>query len=159
MNAQPPLRSCKIVVVLATCLSCATAQAGDISVTNAYVRMVPQGVPTTAAFMTLRNTGATDRKLLRVDSAAAKTVELHNHINDNGVMKMRRVREIEIKARGQAELKPGSYHVMMIDLRQVLQDGEKVPLTLSFDDGSSAKVEATVKRPDANTPRTDAKGR
>ena len=152
MNAQMSLRSCNIAVLLVACLSGTAVQAGDISVTGAYVRMVPQGVPTTAAFMTLRNAGTTDRKLLRVDSPAAKTVELHNHINDNGVMKMRQVREIEIKAKGQAELKPGSYHVMMIDLRQVLKDGEKVPLTLSFDDGSSEKVEAAVKNPVPQTP-------
>jgi copper(I)-binding protein len=144
--------SSRMAILLAASLASAAALAGDISVADAYVRMVPQGVPTTAAFMTLRNAGTTDRKLLRVDSSAAKTVELHNHINDNGVMKMRQVREIEIKAKGQAELKPGSYHVMMIDLKQVLQEGEKVPLTLSFDDGSSEKVEAIVKNPVPQTP-------
>ena len=128
--------------------------AGDISVIDPYVRLVPQGVPTTAAFMTLKNTGTADRKLMRVDSSAAKDVELHNHINDNGVMKMRPVREIEIKARGLTELKPGSYHVMMFDLRQTLREGEKVQLTLSFDDGSSEKVEALVRNPAALTPAT-----
>ncbi|MFA7293684.1 MAG: copper chaperone PCu(A)C [Rhodocyclaceae bacterium] len=145
-----------MAILLAASLASAAALAGDISVADAYVRMVPQGVPTTAAFMTLRNAGTTDRKLLRVDSSAAKTVELHNHINDNGVMKMRQVREIEIKAKGQAELKPGSYHVMMIDLKQVLQEGGKVPLTLSFDDGSNEKIEAIVRMPTARplTPGT-----
>jgi copper(I)-binding protein len=147
-------KSCKVAVLLATCLASAAALAGDISVVDAYVRMVPQGVPTTAAFMTLKNNGTADRKLLRVDSSAAKTVELHSHTNDHGVMKMRQVREVEIRARGQTELKPGSYHVMMIDLRQVLQEGEKVPLTLSFDDGSNEKVEAVVKNPvDRNRPQ------
>lgn len=124
-----------------------TALAGNISVVDAYVRLVPQGVPTTAAFMTLKNGGNTDRRLLRVDSPVAKTVELHNHLNDNGVMKMRQVHEIQIRAGGQTDLRPGSYHVMMIDLKQPLQEGEKVPLTLSFDDGSSEKVDAIVRHP------------
>lgn len=123
------------------------ALAGEIVVVDPYVRMVPQGVPTTGAFMTLKNTSNTDRRLLRVDSPAAKTVELHNHLNDNGVMKMRQVREIQIKAGSQVELRPGSYHVMMIDLKRPLQEGEKVPLALSFDDGSSEKVEAVVRHP------------
>ncbi len=154
MKKRTNSTSGRIAILLAACLSSAAALAGDISVIDAYVRMVPPGVPTTAAFMTLKNNGTADRKLLRVDSSIAKTVELHNHINDNGVMKMRQVRELEIKARGLAELKPGSYHVMMIDLRQVLQEGEKVPLTLSFDDGSSEKVEAIVKNPvDRNRPQ------
>jgi copper(I)-binding protein len=75
-------------------------------------------------------------------------------------MKMRQVRELEIKAKDQAELKPGSYHVMMIDLRQVLQEGEKVPLTLSFDDGSSEKIEAVVRNPASRlkAPQTSKQG-
>jgi copper(I)-binding protein len=148
-------------IVALLCMAIGTgALAGEIVVVDPYVRMVPQGVPTTGAFMLIKNTGNTDRKLLRVDSGAAKTVELHSHINDNGVMKMRQVRELEIKAKGQTELKPGSYHVMMIDLRQALQEGEKVPLTLSFDDGSSEKVEAVVRNPvsQLKAPQTSRQG-
>jgi copper(I)-binding protein len=148
-------------IVALLCMAIGTgALAGEIVVVDPYVRMVPQGVPTTGAFMLIKNTGNTDRKLLRVDSSAAKTVELHSHINDNGVMKMRQVRELEIKAKGQTELKPGSYHVMMIDLRQALQEGEKVPLTLSFDDGSSEKVEAVVRNPvsQLKAPQTSRQG-
>jgi copper(I)-binding protein len=148
-------------IVALLCMAIGTgALAGEIVVVDPYVRMVPQGVPTTGAFMLIKNTGNTDRKLLRVDSGAAKTVELHSHINDNGVMKMRQVRELEIKAKGQTELKPGSYHVMMIDLRQALQEGEKVPLTLSFDDGSSEKVEAVVRNPvsQLKAPQTSKQG-
>jgi copper(I)-binding protein len=148
-------------IVALLCMAIGTgALAGEIVVVDPYVRMVPQGVPTTGAFMLIKNTGNADRKLLRVDSSAAKTVELHSHINDNGVMKMRQVRELEIKAKGQTELKPGSYHVMMIDLRQALQEGEKVPLTLSFDDGSSEKVEAVVRNPvsQLKAPQTSRQG-
>lgn len=127
-----------------------SALAGEIVVVDPYVRLVPQGVPTTGAFMLIRNTGSTDRKLLRIDSPIARSVELHNHINDNGVMRMRPVKEIELKAKGQAELKPGSYHVMLIDLTKVLQEGEKVPMTLLFDDGSSEKIDVAVKKPAAS---------
>lgn len=139
-----------IALLLAT-ISGLPALAGeaDLSVADAYVRMVPPGTPTTGAFMTIKNAGSADRKLVRADSPAAKTVELHNHINDNGVMKMRQVKEIEVKAKGQAELKPGSYHVMLIDLKAPLKDGETVPVTLTFDDGSTRKVDAPVKRPQA----------
>ncbi len=136
-----------IATLIATLAISTSACAGDIAVVDPYVRLVPQGTPTTAAFMTVKNTGNTDRKLLKVDSPVAKSVELHNHINDNGVMKMRPVKEIDVKAKGQAELKPGGYHVMLIDLKQVLKDGDKVPLTLSFDDGSTEKAEAVVRNP------------
>lgn len=138
-------------IVALLCAAVGTsALAGGIVVVDPYIRMVPQGVPTTGAFMLIKNTGNTDRKLLRVDSPIAKSVELHNHVNDNGVMRMRPVKEIELKAKGQAELKPGSFHVMLIDLTKVLQEGEKVPMTLSFDDGSNEKLDATVKKPTAS---------
>jgi copper(I)-binding protein len=123
------------------------AAESELTVTDHYVRMVPPGIATSGAFMTIKNSGNTDRKLLKVDSPAAKTVELHTHINDNGMMKMRPVKEIDVKAHGQAELKPGGYHVMLIDLKQALKEGETVPLTLTFDDGSTKKINAPIKRP------------
>jgi copper(I)-binding protein len=123
------------------------AAEAELTVSDHYVRMVPPGTPTSGAFMTIKNSGNTDRKLLKVESPVAKTVELHTHINDNGMMKMRPVKEIDIKAHGQAELKPGSYHVMLIDLKQALKEGETVPLTLTFDDGSTKKLDAPIRKP------------
>lgn len=121
----------------------------ELTVSDYYVRMVPPGTPTSGAFMTIKNGGSNDRKLLKADSPAAKTVELHTHINDQGMMKMRPVKAIDVKAHGQAELKPGSYHIMLIDLKQTLKEGETVPLTLTFDDGSTRQIDAPVKRPQA----------
>ncbi|MBI4742895.1 MAG: copper chaperone PCu(A)C [Betaproteobacteria bacterium] len=137
----------------AVALSTATfAGEADFTVTDATVRAVPPGTPTSLAFMTIRNDGAADRKLVKADSPVAKTVELHNHINDNGVMRMRQVKEIEIKAKGQAELKTGSYHVMLIDLKQTLKEGDSVPITLIFDDGSRKKIDVPVKKAQAMMP-------
>ncbi len=141
------------LILVAAALSTATIAAeSDFTVTDATVRAVPPGTPTSLAFMTVRNDGAADRKLVKADSPVAKTVELHNHINDNGVMRMRQVKEIEIKAKGQVELKTGSYHVMLIDLKQVLKEGDTVPVTLTFDDGSTKKIDAPVKKPQATMP-------
>jgi len=72
-------------------------------------------------------------------------------------MKMRQVKEIAVKAGGQAELKPGSYHVMLIDLKAPLKEGETVPLTLTFDDGSSQTIDAPVKKPQAMMQQMDHK--
>ena len=121
----------------------------DLAVTDASVRAVPPGTPSSLAFMTIKNSGNTDRQLVRADSPVAKTVGLHNHINDSGVMRMREVKAIEIKAKGQAELKTGSYHIMLIDLKQTLKEGDSVPLTLTFDDGRTMKIDAPVKMPQA----------
>jgi copper(I)-binding protein len=119
----------------------------DIKVVNPYVRMVPPGVLIASAFMLLKNTGDVDRTLLKVDSPIARDVELHQHIDDRGVMKMRTVDAIKIKAKGEFALTPGAYHMMLIGLNRTLNEGERVPLTLRFDDGSSKKVEARIERP------------
>jgi copper(I)-binding protein len=141
------VRRLALMFFAASFTSLALAAEAELTVVDAVVRAVPPGTPTTLAFMTIKNSGSVDRKLLKADSPVAKTVELHNHINDNGVMRMRQVQEIEVKAKGQAELKTGSYHVMLIDLKQTLKEGDSVPITLTFDDGSTKKIEAPVKMP------------
>ena len=125
---------------------------GTLHIGDPYVRLVPPNAPASAAFMVISNNGSAERKLLKAQSPIARTVELHTHINDHGVMKMRAVEHIAIKANGQTELKPGSYHVMLIDLTQALNEGDAVPLTLFFDDGSRQQIAAPVRRIQASAP-------
>lgn len=124
----------------------AQAPAQNLSVSDPYVRAPAPNATVTGAFMLIKNGGKDERKLVRAESAAAKVTELHNHVNEGGVMKMRPVGDIAVRAGGEAVLKPGSFHVMLIDLRQPLKEGDVVPITLGFDDGSSLKVEAPVKK-------------
>ena len=130
------------------CSAAAFAGAADtVSVHEPYVRLAPPNAPASAAFMVLRNTGAKDVRLVRVDNPASRVTELHTHLNEGGVMKMRPVSAVEIKAGGETVLKPGGLHVMLIDLKAPLKEGEIVPLTLGFDDGSSKQVDARVVNP------------
>ena len=117
-----------------------------------YVRLAPPHAQATGAFLRLHNDANTARQLVKADSPVARTVELHDHINDNGVMKMRPVPHIVVPARGQVDLKPGSYHVMLIDMKAPLREGENVPLTLTFDDGSTLHVTAPVRKPHDGAP-------
>ena len=121
--------------------------ADNVVVQDPYVRLAPPSAPATGAFMVLRNTGSKDVKVVKADNPVSKVTELHTHINDNGVMKMRPVPGIEIKAGGEAVLKPGSLHVMLIDLKAPMKEGEVVPITLTFEDGSTKLVDAKVVRP------------
>lgn len=127
----------------------AAGAADSIAVSDPYVRQAPPGARATGAFMVLKNTGDKDVKLVKAESAAAKMVELHNHINEGGVMKMRKVDAITIKAKGEAALKPGSYHVMLMDMAAPMKEGDLIAITLGFDDGSTAKIAAPVKKPQA----------
>lgn len=135
-----------------TILLCATlsfnvfAFDSALNVVDPYVRLAPPGAQTTGAFMIIKNTGNVDRKLVNAESPAAKTLQLHNHFNENGVMKMRQVESIDVKANAQAELKPGSYHVMLIDMKAELKEGDSVPITLIFDDGTKSAITAPVRK-------------
>jgi periplasmic copper chaperone A len=123
------------------------AAADNVSVQDPYVRLAPPNAPATGAFMVIKNNGDKDVKVLKADNPASKVTELHTHLNEGGVMKMRQVPSIDIKAKGEAVLKPGGLHVMMIDLKAPMKEGDVVPITLSFDDGSSKQVDAKVVRP------------
>ncbi len=68
-------------------------------------------------------------------------------------MRMRQVKAIEVPVGGEARLEPGGLHVMLIDIKAPLKEGQAVPLTLGFEDGSSKTVEARVVRPGAAAPQ------
>lgn len=123
------------------------AAADQVSVQDPYVRLAPPNAPATGAFMVIKNNGSKDVKVLKADNPVSRVTELHTHLNEGGVMKMRPVSAIDIKAGGEAVLKPGGLHVMLIDLKAPPKEGDVVPITLTFDDGSSKQVEAKVVRP------------
>lgn len=133
-----------LILVPVMLISSKTFAAG-VSVEHAYARAVPQGQPNSAAFMVLTNTTGHDRALVDARSNVSKAVELHTHTMEGGMMRMRRVKQIDIKAGSTTELKPGGFHVMFIGLKQALNVGDKVYLELVFDDGEVTKLSIPVK--------------
>lgn len=121
------------------------ANAADIEVVDPYVPLLPPGVRTGAAYLRIRNVGARDMTLVAAFSPAADAVELHTHIDDAGVLRMRQVREIAVPAGSEVAFKPGGYHVMLIGLPLPLLAGDKVVITLRFSDGTAKTVEAVVR--------------
>lgn len=99
------------------------------------------------AFMTIRNNGAEDDRLLAARSDVAQAVEIHLSEMKDGVMTMRQVEGIDVPAKGEAVLKPGSYHVMLIGIKQDLVAGQKVSLTLEFEKSGEITLEAEVRMP------------
>ena len=119
--------------------------ADNISIMHPYVRAVPEGQPNSAAFMVLKNNTNKDRALVNARSNVSNFVELHTHKKEGGMMRMRRVKKIDIKAGSETVLKPGGLHVMFIGLKQQLKAGDKVELELEFDDGETIKLTVPVK--------------
>jgi hypothetical protein len=95
--------------------------------------------------MTIENTTATVDRLVSATSPAARVVELHTHIMDGGVMRMRPVTAIEVNPGEPAVLRPGGLHVMLIDLTGALQAGQTIPLTLRFEKAGEVTVQVPVR--------------
>ncbi|MEY6434196.1 copper chaperone PCu(A)C [Thioalkalicoccus limnaeus] len=119
--------------------------AADVAVEDPYVRAVPPGQPNSAAFMVLRNNAGDAHAVVGARSAASKVVELHSHVEERGMMTMRRVESIEVPALGETKLEPGGLHVMLIGLGRDLVPGEDVELTVEFEDGSEQSFTAPVR--------------
>ena len=148
-----PIRRALLLIAALPLLSFAADSA--LRIDDPYVRLVPPNAPASGAFMVISNGGDAPRQLIKAQSPVAKSVELHTHVNDHGVMKMRAVASIAVDAKGSVELKPGSYHIMLIDLKQPLSEGDAVPITLIFDDGSSQQISAPVRRIQAVAPAVE----
>lgn len=109
------------------------AEASVIAITAPWSRETAEGQNAGGAFMTIANTGTADDRLMGGSSPVAGRVEIHTMTMENDVMRMRQLEDgLDIPQGGEVTLKPGSFHVMLMDLKQPLKAGETVPLTLTF---------------------------
>ena len=123
----------------------AKADAADlVTVTGPWIRATAPGQTVSGAFMTLVNGSETAYALNSVGFSGASMVEIHETSMQEGVMRMRKLSQIDIPANGSVELKPGSYHIMLIGLEKDLKAGMTEILTLTFSDGSQKTVEAMI---------------
>ena len=122
--------------------SAAVAQQ-KIEVTNAWARASVPGQKVGGVYMDIRS--ATPARLLSASSSAAGKVELHNMKIENGVMKMFPVDGIELPAGQSVKLAPGGNHVMLIDLKRELKQGENVPVVLTVESPNKTRQTIEVK--------------
>ncbi|WP_088280510.1 copper chaperone PCu(A)C [Ideonella sp. A 288] len=135
------LRSLVALAVAGTTLS-ALAQT---TVTEPWVRGTVVQQKATGAFMQL--TSAQGGKLVSASSPAAGVVEIHEMVMEANVMKMRAVPGLELPAGKAVELKPGGYHVMLMDLKAPLAAGQSVPLTLVVEGKDGKRETIAVNAP------------
>ena len=120
--------------LLTTWASMASAQ---VDITDAWVRATVQGQKATGAFMNL--TAKTDSRLVGVKTDAAAVAEIHEMKMEKDVMRMKRVTVLPLPAGKTVSLKPGSYHVMLMGLKEPLPLDSHVQLTLMFEDAKGVK--------------------
>jgi copper(I)-binding protein len=117
------------------------AASAQVTVKDAWVRATVAQQKATGAFMQLES--KQDAKLVSAQSPVAGVVEVHEMAMEGGVMKMRAVPSLALPAGKAVELKPGGYHVMLMDLKGQVKDGDTVPVTLVVEgkDGKRQSIE------------------
>lgn len=135
---QHPLHAWALALVLAAPFSSAMAQ---LTVQDPWVRATVASQKATGAFMRLQS--PQDTKLVAAQSPVAGVVEVHEMALEAGVMKMRAVPSLALPAGRTVALQPGGYHVMLMDLKTPIQEGDTVPLTLVLEgqDGQRQRIE------------------
>ena len=126
-------------------LLCLSAHAQVASISDAWVRATVQGQKATGAFMKI--TSKDGAKLVGATSSAAGVTEIHEMKMEKDVMKMAAVGVLPIAPGATVELKPGSYHVMLMDLKGPLADKSQVSITLMFEDSKGVKSKVDVTAP------------
>lgn len=113
----------------------------DKGIVVSSARVLPPfpGRDTAAGYMSITNHSKSDDKLVSVTSPISGAVEIHNHIEEDGVMKMRQVEGISLKAGETVELKPGSFHLMMFKA-ELPEDQKDVSLTLNYQNAPSVTM-------------------
>lgn len=124
----------------------ALAQQGQpIDVVEPWARATAGTAKTGAVYLALRNTGDATDRLIGASTPVAGRSELHTHVKDGDIMRMRKVEAIEVKSKAAATLAPGGLHLMLFDLRVPLKEGDQFQLTLKFEKSGEITAQVAVR--------------
>jgi periplasmic copper chaperone A len=123
-----------------------TSAASVVVVQQPWARATPGGAKTGAAYMTLINNGASADRLLSATTLLADQIQFHKETEDNGVSRMREVRNIELEPGAKIVFKPGEMHMMLVGLKQPLIEGQALSLTLQFEKADNIVVTMPIEK-------------
>jgi len=118
----------------------------QITIIDPWIRSAPANAPALGLFLKISNNTNQEVRLVSVHTPGYKRIELHRTINNNGMMKMVKQDFMPIPAQGKLHLKPGSWHVMLIGPNRVPGKGEKIELSLEFNNGNTQTIQALVRK-------------
>jgi len=128
-------------------------KAGDLVITQAWSRATPGGAKVAGGYLTIENKGSAPDRLIGGSADIAGKVEVHEMAMNNGVMTMRPLdKGLTIEPGKTVKLAPGGYHVMLMDLKRPLKQGEQVPVTLEFEKAGKVKLSLDVQGVGAQAP-------
>jgi copper(I)-binding protein len=122
----------------------------NISIQNAWVRASTPGKKIGAAYMTIKSSGNVE--MVYAETTRAGSVEMHSMTMNNGVMKMRMLESLPVKANQPVSLAPGGLHLMLFDLNAPLKAGEKITFRLCFKNSAGKILEQTITAPVKENP-------
>jgi copper(I)-binding protein len=127
--------------------------AGDLVITQAWSRATPSGAKVGGGYLTIENKGSAPDRLIGGSAEVAGKVQVHQMAMDNGVMTMRPLDNgLTIEPGKTVKLAPGGYHLMLLDLKSPLKQGDKVPVTLEFEKAGKVNLSLDVQGVGAPAP-------
>jgi copper(I)-binding protein len=155
----------RMLLMTTTVIACfinATAMAtdykvGSLEIGSPWSRATPKGSQTAIGYMTIKNNGTTPDRLIGGSINVAANFELHSIVMENGIAKMRELKDVEIGPGQTIEFKPGGSHVMFVDLKHPLSKGEHVKGTLVFEHAGTVQIEYSVEGIGAQMSPSDMK--
>jgi periplasmic copper chaperone A len=132
-----------MVIATVPALAHETSNAG-VTVAHPWARATPGGATVGAAYLEIKTAAGVDDTLVSISSPIAGRVELHTHLMEGDIMKMRRVENLPLKSETSTVLQPRGDHVMLMDLKQPLKEGDLIKLVLTFAKAGPLEIEATV---------------
>lgn len=146
----------RLLTAAAAAVACTAAVAwaeASVTVQAPWARATARSATTGAIYFTLVNDAGAPDRLVSAASPAARTVELHTHIDEGGVLRMRPVAGVDVPAGERVAFQPGGLHVMLIGLNGALKEGRSVPVSLTFERAGTIAVEARILPAGARAPR------
>jgi len=134
-------------------------KAGDLVITQPWSRATPTGAKVAGGYLTIENKGSAPDRLVGGAGDVAGKLEIHEMAMNNGVMTMRPLdKGLAIEPGKTVKLAPGGYHLMLMDLKNPLKQGEKVPLMLEFEKAGKVTLSLDVQGVGAQAPMDHSGG-
>jgi periplasmic copper chaperone A len=154
---MPTVRTMACAALLADLLAASARaeeiKAGDLVITQAWSRATPGGATVAGGYLTIENKGSTPDRLIGGSADVSGKVQVHEMSMNSGVMTMRQLdKGLAIEPGKTVKLAPAGFHLMMLDLKSPLKQGDKVPVTLEFEKAGKVKVSLDVQGIGAQTP-------
>ena len=147
LNLRSPLLAALLILAAPFAAFAADVNAGSLTITHPWARPTAGNTANGAAYLTIVNDSGDADRLVEVASPVAAMVHLHTHLLENGIMKMRPISGIDIEPGAPIKLEPGGLHIMLMELKAPLKEGDSFPLDLTFQKAGKVTVSVSVEVP------------